>query len=704
MAKGKRREGGNVSLYDPYAAYEEYWNEGSYCYGYDYGGYGAGYTGSGYGRSDKCSYAGNYTAKTTTLSTVQDMNAVVQAEPSPVDQMIMKIAQQRNKLYDSYEAIMNDPDRLDDCFYLTKQGYGFVKTRYIDGNKVMFAGVAKECPLFVEPVKAVGVYISNKIPKELFQEVLTSFYGVYKKYHKEASAQIWRYKDGDRKYFVVYPEQNISGASVSFKNDTEQMTKLRETADRIVDCHSHHSMGAFWSSVDDNDEQTADCFRMVMGCMSGPSAKYLLRVKFESIYRNFSATELFDMTAEEEAEILKTENIGEDNGEIYKYILDAGKVAHYTASRGGYTVNGGYRSLLADDTKRKEELEELLKTAPDKIFAGSEYYKDLWKYSSYRASDRAHISFDYVFESQYNTGHPSCWVRIKAVETAKKDENYPVTAEVVEEDNTTVANVASSDVEVGNSEPIDDGLPAKEEVTDRAYDYVRVLSKLYCGKETGSYSPSGSETTRLVDHLCGCTYDTTYNSGDSENSAIMLPGDAVSKEAEELDVLLEDETSAVIKNVVEIQASARVHAQENIEKSVNYFTGIVETPSVDVLESEFRFIEAVLETGTGDVSKTFSPSIMWELFTPKEKSKLATCFGVSVVDMGSAFGYASGCAFKSDEDRLSYLTVLILYKVILMPEECFVLHYRDFFMSEEVQGDGNPAMLLVNFNRAIKKL
>ena len=689
----RSRSGGNVSLYDPYAGYEDYWNGGYDDYGRGgyYGAYG------GYSYSGGKSYVSSYstTAKATSLNGVQDMNSVVQAELTPVDQMILKIAQQRNKLYDSYEDIMNDPDRPDDCFYPTKQGYGFVRTRYIDGNKVMFSGLAKECPLFKEPIKAVGVYISQKIPKELFQEVLTSFYGVYKKYHKEASAQIWRYRDGDRKYFVVYPEQSISGASVSFKNDTEQMSKLRETADRVVDCHSHHSMGAFWSGVDDNDEQTADCFRMVMGSMASDSAKYLLRVKFESIYRNFSATELFDMTEEEEAEILKTANIGEDNGEIYKYILDAGKVAHYVAGRGGYTVSTGASTAVDRDAEYKE-LQEALKTAPDKIYASTKYYKELWKYSSYRSSDRAHVSFDYVFESQYNSGHPSCWVRVKAADTEEENVSAEV-KESVEEQKETVAEVASGDI---NNEQGD--IAAKEETFRHLQRYIEILGRLYCAKETGSYSPSGNTTTKLVDHLCGCPYDSTYDSADHVSSEMTLPGDVIREEAKVIGDLLDDEPRRVINGVVDIQAMARAKVQENIEDSVDYFTGTF--TDAKFTESEIDFVNTVLEGSSGKVSRTFSPSIMWELFTPAEKSKLASVFGVSVADMGSAFGYAAGCAFKSEADRLSYVTVLILYKVLVMPEDYYIAYYRDSFMSEEIQGDGNPAMLIVNLNRYIEKM
>lgn len=690
----RRKSGGNIDLYNPYAGYEDYWG-GTYVGG-GYGTYGA-YGYNGYYASTGTYKTAGSAAKATSLQGVQDMDAVEEVALTPVDQMILKIAQQRNKMYNSYDEIMEDADRPDDCFYPTKQGYGFVRTRYIDGNKVMFSGVAKECPLFTEPVKAVGVYISNKIPKELFKEVLTSFYGVYKKYHKEASAQIWRYKDGDRKYFVVYPEQNISGASVSFKNDTEQMTQLREVADRIVDCHSHHSMGAFWSSIDDGDEQTADCFRMVIGCMSAQSAQYLLRVKFESIYRNFSATELFDMTEEEEAEILKTSNIEEDNGEIYKYILDSGRVANYVACGGGYrTVNS---PTPEEENKRYEELFEELKTAPDRIYANSKYYKELWHYSKYVSASRKHLAFDYEFESQYLSGTPSCWVRVKAGESK---EDVKASDNEVKNNDTPVAEAASeviSEVEETPDEPM------KEEVTNRVDSYIKTLGKLFCGKETGHCSVSGTETSRLVDHLCGCSSDATYVRGGAENGGLILPGAAVEEDADAISAMLSESTSALESAVIDVQADARTQVQHNIEKSVEYFIGTYneETPAL-FNESEFDFVSIVLGSATEKVANTFSPSIMWELFTPSEKSKLATAFGVSVADMGSAFGYASGCVFRNEEDRLSYYTVLVLYKVIAMSEEYFVQYYMDFFMSKEVQGDGNPAMLIVNLNKQINKL
>ena len=91
---------------------------------------------------------------------------------------------------------------------------------------------------------------------------------------------------------------------------------------------------------------------------------------------------------------------------------------------------------------------------------------------------------------------------------------------------------------------------------------------------------------------------------------------------------------------------------------------------------------------------------MWELLTNAEKCKLSSFFGITVVELGTAFGYATGYNFEENE-TLHYLTVLLLYKIILMPEDltCGIMKT----LGEGVVDTNNPHAIIINLNNYIKK-
>ena len=631
-----------------------------------------------------------YETKTYTTNTTVRIDALDDKVENPTDALVRKMAAQRMKVYDTYKDALEDESRPDDCYFPVKTGWGVLRTRYVDGNKVTFIDTAKECPLFAAAPRAVGIDIVNKIPKELLREVFHSFFAVYKKYHKEAAAQIWRMKDGDRKYFVVYPAQKISGASVSFENDTEEMTKIREIADRVVDCHSHHSMGAFWSSVDDKDEQTADCFRMVMGAMSSANASYLLRIKFGEAYINFSATELFDMTAEEEQELFSTTtiNVDEIKTDIFNHILDKDKaITTRISSSARKTISN--EKFLAD-----------IRNAPDKIMSQSVYSNKLWQYATYHAGLKAHVACGYMFVSiSKSPDKTAYWERINKSDKSADAQNADA--------QDTEASEESKDAVVASAPEVDEAHEDVDEkvwASKRTLEYVTALSAVFCGGKVSSIETDPQpEGAKIVDYLCGCyTYDgdgTNIDAIDPNTTKLTLPGEVG---IDKLVVNGSEFEPDDVDKITEIQAVARAKVQSNIEECVDFYGGTSAHISSELLnEGEQNYIEAVLKDyNENTFNKSFSPSVMWELLTNAEKCKLSSFFGITVVELGTAFGYATGYNFEENE-TLHYLTVLLLYKIILMPEDltCGIMKT----LGEGVIDTNNPHTIIINLNNYIKK-
>lgn len=91
-----------------------------------------------------------------------------------------------------------------------------------------------------------------KIPFSVINQVVAFFKAVCKKAGNpvEAYCQVW-YSTEANLFFLQVPEQKVSGGSVEHKGDSRPTDKLIH----VADIHSHGSMSAFFSGVDDTDER-----------------------------------------------------------------------------------------------------------------------------------------------------------------------------------------------------------------------------------------------------------------------------------------------------------------------------------------------------------------------------------------------------------------------------------------------------------------
>jgi len=99
----------------------------------------------------------------------------------------------------------------------------------------------------------------EKIPQKMFVEMYMFFKDVYKKFQSEAILLIF-YNEKTHEYKLVSPKQEVSGASMDYDR---KVTIKNYTM--IGDIHSHGTMSAFHSSVDDNDEESFDGLHITLG-------------------------------------------------------------------------------------------------------------------------------------------------------------------------------------------------------------------------------------------------------------------------------------------------------------------------------------------------------------------------------------------------------------------------------------------------------
>jgi PRTRC genetic system protein A len=111
---------------------------------------------------------------------------------------------------------------------------------------------------------------NGKIPYVLLQEIIYFFKKVCDDSKDEVYMQIFWDTENNR-YYNHCPLQEVSGASVDYQRDPE----LEESHVLALEIHSHNTMGAYFSPVDDADEK-ADRYYGVVGELgkSTPALKF----------------------------------------------------------------------------------------------------------------------------------------------------------------------------------------------------------------------------------------------------------------------------------------------------------------------------------------------------------------------------------------------------------------------------------------------
>jgi PRTRC genetic system protein A len=137
--------------------------------------------------------------------------------------------------------------------------------------------------------------LPNKIPWGFFEKTVSFFRAVMQR-HGGAEAYIQFLFDREEgKYFAYVPRQYVSWAHVSFDRDGE----LEARHVLVLEAHSHHSMGAWFSGTDNADEQ-GDRLFMVIGRLDGRIPQVKIRYGMAGHHEELSIEEVFSPPVGEE--------------------------------------------------------------------------------------------------------------------------------------------------------------------------------------------------------------------------------------------------------------------------------------------------------------------------------------------------------------------------------------------------------------------
>lgn len=95
----------------------------------------------------------------------------------------------------------------------------------------------------------------GKIPNQILLQIVSFFREIMKR-HNDAEAFIQVYWDKEEnKYICHTPKQRISKGSVEYNAEENLDILNKKRYIFVYECHSHNSMGAFWSGTDNADEK-----------------------------------------------------------------------------------------------------------------------------------------------------------------------------------------------------------------------------------------------------------------------------------------------------------------------------------------------------------------------------------------------------------------------------------------------------------------
>lgn len=138
------------------------------------------------------------------------------------------------------------------------------------------------------------------IPKpklEVFEEILEMFKYVYKKTKWELCVNLY-YDTKQHQFEISLNDQIVSGISAKYKYD--EKFEMSERFIRYLQIHSHNSMAANFSCVDNNDENCSTlCYYGVIGKLTSESKFY----NVDTCFRFWSGIRFINVDFEEIFEI-----------------------------------------------------------------------------------------------------------------------------------------------------------------------------------------------------------------------------------------------------------------------------------------------------------------------------------------------------------------------------------------------------------------
>lgn len=164
----------------------------------------------------------------------------------------------------------------DGMYLIRKAGSGSIVTK-VEG----IPGTGKGAP------NAFNTILPRKIPFSVYQETVKFFRAVISKFgDKSLEAFVLVLHNPQTDDFKMYvPRHSVTGGSVKY--DLKEVWDENPGYYLVLDIHSHHDMGAYFSGTDDKDDNR-DRYSAVIGKLSGLIPEFVVR--FSTLGKHFDST------------------------------------------------------------------------------------------------------------------------------------------------------------------------------------------------------------------------------------------------------------------------------------------------------------------------------------------------------------------------------------------------------------------------------
>jgi len=108
-------------------------------------------------------------------------------------------------------------------------------------------------------VKPAAKYDLPKIPKQMFAKIIAFFKKIYEDHHSEAIVLL-HFNEETEKFKLQIPHQKVTAGGINYLR-----TVTYPGYTKVCTIHSHSSMSAFHSGVDDKDEEDTDGLHITVG-------------------------------------------------------------------------------------------------------------------------------------------------------------------------------------------------------------------------------------------------------------------------------------------------------------------------------------------------------------------------------------------------------------------------------------------------------
>lgn len=133
-----------------------------------------------------------------------------------------------------------------------------------------------------------------KIPYDMLLKTVTFFRHVMDKFNGSEAIVQFFWDKSNKEYIIHVPEQEVGGASCTYKANKEIESKHL----LVLDIHSHNTMSAHFSNTDNNDDKESRVFG-VIGKLNEKYPEYKFRVGVCGQYLNIDVEDIFDVPSTE---------------------------------------------------------------------------------------------------------------------------------------------------------------------------------------------------------------------------------------------------------------------------------------------------------------------------------------------------------------------------------------------------------------------